>query len=209
MNPLPSTPENLRWAAAELGRGNPVVFPTETVYGIAANARDDEAVARVFSLKRRSDTQPLSVCYQSLEQASEDVFLNDFALLLGKHWLPGPITLLLRRRPESKISHICSAGQETLGIRIPNHPVALELLNLLPFPLTATSANLSGEASPKSATEVANALATNAMAIIDGGRCSVGVESTVLDLAGDVPRILRAGAVEASELMKKMQLKCF
>ncbi|MDR3151536.1 MAG: Sua5/YciO/YrdC/YwlC family protein, partial [Holosporaceae bacterium] len=113
---LSPTRENLQFAADEIARGNPVAFPTETVYGLGGNAYDDAAVARVFSMKKRPQTQPLSVCYQSLERASKDVFINDFALLVAEHFLPGPVTLLLKHRANSKISKLCSAGSETVGI---------------------------------------------------------------------------------------------
>jgi L-threonylcarbamoyladenylate synthase len=200
---LSPTQENLRLAADELINGNLVAFPTETVYGLAGNAYDDTAVARVFSLKKRPQNYPLSVCYRSLEQASVDVFINDFALLVAKHFLPGPITLLLKHRTDSKISKLCSAGTETIGIRIPAHPVALELLSFLSFPLTATSANLSKKTSPKLAEDVADALAVDALTVIDGGCCSIGIESTILDLSGDIPKILRVGAIDKAEIFEK------
>lgn len=230
-NIIQPTSENLDLAVNELIHGNLVAFPTETVYGLGGNAYDDASIAKIFLYKHRPEFNPLSVCYGSLEQASEDVFVTKEALLISKHFLPGPITMLLKRRPNSRLSWLCSAGLETVGIRIPAHPVAQELLARLPFPLAAPSANQSGKISPTSAANVtldplslAKATAalqaqsaspttgseavnwSSIMLVIDGGQCPIGIESTIVDLGSDKPKILRLGAIAEEEVSEKCGL---
>ncbi|MDR3179298.1 MAG: threonylcarbamoyl-AMP synthase [Holosporaceae bacterium] len=197
------TTENIKSAAEQLAEGNMVVFPTETVYGLGGNAYNDTAVAKIFSCKNRPEFNPLSVCYASLELASADVFVNEEASLLAKYFLPGPVTMLLKRKPDARLSWLCSAGLETIGIRIPDHPVAQALLAHLPFPLAAPSANQSGKISPTSAADVADAMETESLCIIDGGSCKIGIESTIVDLSGANPIIVRLGAVGKNEISAK------
>ncbi|GHT96346.1 threonylcarbamoyl-AMP synthase [Alphaproteobacteria bacterium] len=237
-NIVQPTTQNLDLAADGLTHSNLVVFPTETVYGLGGNAYDDASVTKIFAYKNRPEFNPLSVCYGSLEQAAEDVVITEEALLISKHFLPGPITLLLKRRPNSRLSWLCSAGLETIGIRIPAHPIAQELLARLPFPLAAPSANQSGKISPTSATNVtvraaqastfdeaapiskkklayvsegseaenACGATTVTLVVVDGGQCPIGIESTIVDLSGDKPRILRLGAVAEDEISEKCGL---
>ncbi|MDR2682056.1 MAG: threonylcarbamoyl-AMP synthase [Holosporaceae bacterium] len=200
---VPPTTENIQRAAEKLAKGNLVVFPTETVYGLGGNAYDDNAVAQIFSCKNRPEFNPLSVCYGSLKQASADVFIDEKARLLANFFLPGPITLLLKKKPDAKLSWLCSAGLETVGIRVPDHPVAQALLAYLPFPLAAPSANQSGRISPTSAADVVDAMETESLCIIDGGPCKIGIESTILDLTGSSPIIVRLGAIGKDEISAK------
>jgi L-threonylcarbamoyladenylate synthase len=192
--------KNLTRSAEVLCRGGVVAFPTETVYGLGGNAYDDESVLKIFEYKGRPESKPLSVCYPSFEKALDDVELDDRALLLAEKFLPGPLTIVLKRRSNSRISRFCAAGFETIGVRIPANPVALELLSRLPFPLAAPSANKSGEPSPTAAEQVyENMKDSEDLIILDGGSCSVGVESTIVDLTRD--KILRVGAVSAEKII--------
>ncbi|MDR2794422.1 MAG: threonylcarbamoyl-AMP synthase [Holosporaceae bacterium] len=197
------TIENIKSAAQELSNGNLVVFPTETVYGLGGNAYNDTSVAKIFSCKNRPEFNPLSVCYESLERASADIFIDEKAWLLAKCFLPGPVTMLLKRKPTSQLSWLCSVGLDTIGIRIPDHPVAQMLLAHLPFPLAAPSANQSGKISPTSAADVVDAMETESLCIIDGGSCKIGIESTIVDLTGDNPVIVRLGAIGENEITVK------
>ncbi|MDR2107484.1 MAG: threonylcarbamoyl-AMP synthase [Holosporaceae bacterium] len=190
---------NIKYAAEALGRGEAVVFPTETVYGVGVDARNNAAVAGLYDYKGRPKLKPLSVCYRSFEEALEDVESDSKALLLAEKFLPGPVTIIMKRRADSRISLLCSAGTDTVGIRVPSDPVASALLSKLSFPLAAPSANKSGTASPVTAQEASDSLGDDKkLIILDGGRCSLGVESTVVDLPGN--RILRIGAADPKEI---------
>lgn len=198
-------PEEVSLAVECLKKGGLVAFPTDTLYGLGGNAYSSEAVQHVFECKGRDLTKPFSVCYPSLEQAAIDVEINEQVRLLAKEFLPGPLTLILKRRFSSKLCSFCSNAEGGIGIRIPNNQVILDLLQRLDFPLTATSANKSGEVSPKNAEEVQHGLQGYAgdLVIIDGGSCSLGMASTIVDLCGSIPKIIRAGAIDSLKLFEK------
>jgi L-threonylcarbamoyladenylate synthase len=198
------TDGNLVFSARMLASGELVAFPTETVYGLAGNAYNDAAVAKVFVYKNRSEFNPLSVCYRSLEEVGADLVVTDDAVLLSRHFLPGPITILLARKPSSKLSLLCSAGTNVVGVRIPSNRVAMKLLSAVSFPLTAPSANRSAKLSPTTAQMASESLKDNEkLIILDGGQCDVGIESTGVDCSGEKPRIVRPGAISKQQISEK------
>lgn len=186
-------------AAKAIRRGGLVVMPTETVYGLAADATDPEAIARVFALKGRPSDNPLIVHIGStatLDGIVTDV-PDDAWTLVNRFW-PGPLTLVLPRGP--RIPDMVSAGLPSVAVRMPNHPVALALLAESERPLAAPSANRFMALSPTRAEDVAPEIRAGVHAVLDGGPCGIGIESTVLDLTGRIPRLLRPGGVGKGQL---------
>lgn len=181
--------------AAELIRaGRLVAFPTETVYGLGANALDPAAVAEIFAAKGRPATNPLIVHVASVEAARELATIwPEVADRLAERFWPGPLTLVVEKN--ERVPNIVTAGGPTVGVRIPSHPAALALLNAAGVPVAAPSANRSEEVSPTTAQHVANSLGERVDLILDGGPTNVGIESTVLDATEAPPRILRPGMV--------------
>jgi L-threonylcarbamoyladenylate synthase len=195
-------------AATNLLAGNLVAFPTETVYGLGADALNKQAVARVYQVKGRPADHPLIVHLHSMQvmgQWVEDV--PEYAIALGRDFWPGPMTLVFKR--SNLAQDFITGGQDTVGIRIPNHVVALALLeafhNLGGRGIAAPSANRFGHVSPTTAKAVSDELTQYLQSedqVMDGGPCFVGVESTIIDCTGDVPRILRPGAI-TEEMIKE------
>lgn len=200
----------LKEAAQRLLDGHLVVMPTETVYGLAANATDDRAVARIFALKERPSFNPLIVHVESFEKASNLIEMTDLAEKLAKAFWPGPLTLVGRRAPSSDfvISLLCSGGLDTLAVRVPAHPVARKLLSLAGVPLAAPSANPSTKLSPTSAMHVQQGFPeAEDLWILEGGECLQGLESTVVDVTGDIPVILRFGTITAENIEQAVGVK--
>jgi len=187
-------------AAALLRAGGLVAFPTETVYGLGADATSDEAVAGIFAAKDRPQFNPLIVHFTGVEAAAREVAFDERARRVARDFWPGPLTLVLPRRRDSRLSFLCSAGLDSQAVRVPAHPIAQRLLADCGRPLAAPSANASGRISPTEAAHVAASLGARVPLILDGGRCAVGLESTVLDLSGPEAAILRPGAVTARDL---------
>ena len=187
-------------AAAALATGHLVAFPTETVYGLGADATSDAAVARVFEAKGRPIFNPLIAHVPDLASAEKLVAMSGAARQLARRFWPGALTLVLPRRADCPVSFLASAGLDTLAIRVPDHPVALALLRAFGKPVVAPSANPSGGLSPTTAGHVRDALADKVSIVLDGGACRIGIESTVIDLSGDVPALLRPGGVSTEEL---------
>lgn len=185
-------------AAAVLGAGELVAFPTETVYGLGGDARSDMAVARIFEAKGRPRFNPLIVHVPDLDTARQIAVFDAQAERLAAAFWPGPLTLVLPLRPEAGISALVTAGLKTVAIRLPAHPVAQALLRAFGGPLAAPSANPSGKVSPTRAAHVAEGLAGRIAAVLDGGACAVGVESTILALSP--PILLRPGGVPAEAI---------
>lgn len=186
-------------AAAALRRGGLVAFPTETVYGLGANALDADAVAGVFRAKGRPADNPLIVHLadpSDLPRLARAV--PPTAAALAEQWWPGPLTLVLDARPD--VPAITTGGHATVGVRVPDHPVARALIAAAGVPVAAPSANRSGRPSPTSADHVIADLGGALDTIVDGGTCAVGVESTVVDARGDHPIVLREGAVTREDL---------
>ena len=187
-------------AARILRAGGLVAFPTETVYGLGADASNDRAVAAIFEAKGRPSFNPLIVHVAEAEAAAREVAFDDRAWALAAAFWPGPLSLVLPRAPGCRVSLLCSAGLETLAVRVPDHGVGQALLRAVGRPLAAPSANPSGALSPTTAAHVARSLGDAVPLILDGGPCPVGLESTVLDLSGAEPVLLRPGAVTLEAL---------
>jgi L-threonylcarbamoyladenylate synthase len=197
---LPATPEAIATAAAALREGRLVAFPTETVYGLGADATNERAVAAIFVTKGRPRFNPLIVHFADAGAARKAAFFGSRAEKLAQAFWPGALSLVLRRRPGSGIALLASAGLDTLALRVPAHPVAHDLLAACGRPVAAPSANASGKLSPTSAEDVVAALGGRVDVVLDGGRCPVGVESTVLDLTTARPTLLRPGGVTEEAL---------
>jgi L-threonylcarbamoyladenylate synthase len=194
--------------AAQLLRGGRIVaFPTETVYGLGANALDAEAVNRIYAVKRRPATSPLIVHVASIEMAQSLVAAwSEMADRLARRFWPGPLTLVLEKQLENRVEEylvipdIVTAGLPTVGLRMPAHPVALALIRAAAVPLAAPSANRFTELSPTTAEHVRQSLGADVDFILDGGPCQVGIESTVLSLSDQRPVLLRPGGVSRAAL---------
>lgn len=182
-------------AATHLRAGHLVAFGTETVYGLGADATNAQAVARIYEAKGRPSFNPLICHYASATAAFEHVIPTPLALILADKFWPGPLTLVLPRRPACPVSHLAGAGLPTLAVRVPSHPIALTLLELTGLPVAAPSANRSGRVSPTSAAHVLADLNGRIEAVLESGICNVGLESTILDLSGPRPTLLRPGSV--------------
>ncbi len=191
---VPATPDAIRRAAQALARGEIVAFPTETVYGLGANALDARAVAKVFAAKERPRFNPLIVHVQGLAEAGEYGLVNEAARKLTEVFWPGPLTLVLKRRTTCGIADLVNAGLDTIALRAPAHPVARALLAKAALPIAAPSANRSGRISPTAAAHVEAELGDHPAMILDGGPSPFGIESTVVSLVGE-PSLLRPGAV--------------
>lgn len=193
------TDAQIEHAAALLRAGKLVAFPTETVYGLGANALDAVAVARIFEAKGRPNTSPLIVHVSSVELVSTVAAeWPERAQILAERFWPGPLTLVLRKQPA--VPDIVTAGLPAVGIRVPAHPLALELLRRAHIPVAAPSANRFTQLSPTTADHVRRSLGDRVDFILDGGPCTVGIESTVVSLAGESPVLLRPGGVSRSEI---------
>ncbi|BBK38399.1 threonylcarbamoyl-AMP synthase [Allostella sp. ATCC 35155] len=182
-------------AARLLADGRLVAFPTETVYGLGGDATSDRAVAAIFAAKGRPRFNPLIAHVADVAAAERIACLDDRARRLAERFWPGPLTLVLPRRPEGGVSLLATAGLDTVAVRVPAHPVARALLTAFGRPVAGPSANPSGRVSPTSAAHVLEGLGGRVAMILDGGDCRVGVESTVLDLSGRNPALLRPGGL--------------
>lgn len=198
------TPQNVARAAAMLREGRLVAFPTETVYGLGADARNGAAVAAIFEAKGRPHFNPLILHFGEIRFAFREVVPDERAERLAARFWPGPLTLVLPRHPDSRVDLLAGAGLDTLAVRVPGHRLALALLRLAMIPVAAPSANPSGGVSPTTAAHVRDGLENAVDAILDGGPCALGVESTVLDLSGAKwgggPVLLRPGGVPVEEI---------
>lgn len=189
------TPVALARAGQLIGHGGLVAFPTETVYGLGADATSDRAVASIYAAKRRPRRNPLIVHVATAAAARRLARFDRRAEALARQFWPGPLTLVLPRRPGAPISRLASAGLRTIALRVPDNPVALALIRAADRPLAAPSANRSGAVSPTRARHVHLSLGSRVGLVLDGGPCRIGVESTVLDLSGVGIRLLRPGGV--------------
>lgn len=192
---LRPTKTALARAARRLRAGGLVAFPTETVYGLGADATNERAVAAIYAAKSRPRFNPLIIHVTKAAEAARLVRFDRRARALAKAFWPGPLTLVLPRQRDCKVAWLASAGLDTLAIRVPDHKVALALLRAAKRPLAGPSANRSGRISPTSAAHVAGSLGARVDLILDGGPCRVGVESTVVDLSGPRAVLLRPGGV--------------
>ncbi len=187
-------------AADLLRRGELVAFPTETVYGLGADAGSDEAVAKIYAAKQRPSFNPVIVHVADIEQAHDYAMLDGRARDLAAAFWPGPLTLALPRRDGARLSPLVSAGLPSVTIRIPAHDAALQLIRQAGVPVAAPSANKSGRISPTTPKHVAEQFGDEVSLILAAGRCAVGVESTVIDLCEPEATLLRAGGITREEI---------
>lgn len=193
------TGTNIQIAASFLKAGNVVAIPTETVYGLAANAYDPDAVLRIFEIKQRPRFNPLIVHISSIDKLGTVAETAEPVLLqLANYFWPGPLTILVKK--SALISDLVTAGSEFVAVRVPNHPLTLELLNQLDFPLAAPSANEFGKISPTSAKHVEESLGNKINYILDGGNSAVGIESTIIKMEAGKVVILRPGGINTDQI---------
>ena len=197
---------NIKKARNLLNKRECVAIPTETVYGIAGNAYSDTACKKIFRLKKRPMNNPLIIHYYDLKKLKDDCDLNADFLKLYKRFCPGPITFILNQKKKSKISKIANNKKNTLAVRFPKHPVARILLKHLKFPIAAPSANISSRVSAVTSSDVKDDFGKKIKYILEGGRSSVGVESTIIDLRKK-PKILRLGGLEVGTIQKILKKK--
>ncbi len=202
-----ATPAAIAEGGSLLRDGRLVAFPTETVYGLGADATNDRAVAAIFEAKGRPSFNPLIVHVATPGDVEALVTVDDRARAVIARFWPGPLTLVLPRRPDSPVSLLASAGLDTIAVRLPDHAVARAVIAAAGRPIAAPSANRSGAVSPTLAQHVAESLGARVGLILDGGPCRVGVESTVLDLSGADPALLRPGGVPVEALEAALGLR--
>ncbi len=200
VTPMKASRGAIRRAALLLRRGQLVAFPTETVYGLGADATSDRAVAGIYAAKRRPRFNPLIVHVADLQTARRLAVFDSRAERLARRYWPGPLTLVLKRRAGARLSRLLGRGLATVAIRMPDDPVALALIRAAQRPLAAPSANRSGGVSPTRAAHVRASLGGRVAMVLDGGACRVGLESTVVDLSGRAARLLRPGGVSVEQL---------
>lgn len=192
---------DLHFAALKLEAGKLVAVPTETVYGLAGNALNTKAIEEIFNVKNRPHFDPLILHIGNLNQIEQFTsVIPDTFYKLAEAFSPGPITYVLKKNQQ--ISDLVTAGKETVAIRIPAHPMLQDLLSMVDFPLAAPSANPFGYVSPTTAQHVAAQLGDKISYIVDGGPCSIGIESTIIDLSKERPVLLRQGKVTKEEIQK-------
>lgn len=188
-----------------LKKGELVVMPTETVYGLAGDARNEMAIKKIFSVKGRPENHPLIVHIANIETLNEWAqSIPDYALVLAHHFWPGPMTLILKK--QKQVLDQVTGGQDSVGIRIPAHPVAQQLLQAFQGGLAAPSANRFGYLSPTKADHVKQDLGNKVNLILDGGQCGIGIESTIIDCTGNKPQILRPGIISENQILEALNL---
>ena len=197
---LKPTDEAIDAASRALASGGLVAFPTETVYGLGANALDARAVRAIFAAKGRPADNPLIVHVPTIQDVEPLCHPNEAARRLMERFCPGPLTIIMPRRP--CVPDVVTAGLDTVAVRIPSHPVAQRLLRACRLPIAAPSANTSGKPSPTTAQHVYHDMNGKLPIILDGGACQVGLESTVISVAGDIPTVLRPGGVTPEMLLE-------
>ena len=197
---------NIKKSKFFLNRNECIGIPTETVYGLAANAYSDLATSKIFKLKKRPKNNPLIVHYYSLEKLKKDCKINQNFIKLYKKFCPGPITFILKLKSKNKISKNVTNKKKTLAVRFPNHSLTRKLLKELSFPLAAPSANISTKVSAVSKKDVEEEFGNKIKFILDGGSSKIGLESTIVNL-DPKPAILRLGAIEVSKINKVLKNK--
>ena len=197
---------NIKKAKKLLNNDECVAIPTETVYGLAGNGYSDKACKKIFELKKRPKNNPLIVHYYNLKSLKKDCFFNNDFIKLYKKFCPGPITFVLFLKGDSKISKFANNNNKTLAVRFPKHPITRNLLKKLNYPLAAPSANLSSKVSAVNSNDVRDDFGKKIKFILDGGRSSIGLESTIIDLKNK-PKILRLGGLETSLIQKVLNKK--
>ena len=189
---MKSIQSNLKKAKKYLDKNQCVAVPTETVYGLAGNAYSDLSVKKIFRLKKRPMNNPLIVHYSDFKKVKEDCYINDNFIKLYKKFSPGPITFILKLKKNSKISKFVTNKQQSLAVRFPRHPLFKKLLKSLPYPLAAPSANISTKLSSVQPSDVIEEFGSKIKYVLNGGKCQIGVESTIINLLSK-PTLLRYG----------------
>lgn len=202
VNPLNPEPEVIGEAAQLVLGGHLIVYPTDTVYGLGANPLSEEAVVKAFNAKKR-EPKPMPVLVSSVEAAERIVTITEAARKLINSFWPGALTIILPKKPS--VPNVITAGREGLGVRMPNHPVALSLAKACGGLILGTSANISGRPPPVVVEEALKELGESVSLALDAGRCRLGVPSTVVDLTSGQPLIVREGAVKAEAVYKALK----
>ena len=197
---------NLKKAKKNIENNDVIGLPTETVYGLAGNAFSKKSITKIFNLKKRPAINPLIIHFKNFNAIKNEVITNKNFVNLYKAFCPGPITFILKKKINSNISTIATAGKKTVAIRIPKHKVARKLLNILRVPLAAPSANISSKLSPTSAKDVVDEFGKKIKFILDGGQSKIGLESTIVDLT-NTPSILRQGVITQKNIEKILKRK--
>ena len=203
---MKSIQSNLKKAKKYLDKNHCVAVPTETVYGLAGNAYSDLSVKKIFRLKKRPMNNPLIVHYSDFKKVKEDCYINDNFIKLYKKFSPGPITFILKLKKNSKISKFVTNKQQSLAVRFPRHPLFKKLLKSLPYPLAAPSANISTKLSSVQPSDVIEEFGSKIKYVLNGGKCQIGVESTIINLLSK-PTLLRYGGLDVSKIEKILKEK--
>ena len=203
---MKSNHSNIKKAKKYLNKNYCIGVPTETVYGLAANAYMNSAVKKVFNLKKRPRNNPLIVHYLNIDSLKKDCLINDNFIKLYKKFSPGPITYILQLRKDSKISKYVTNNKKSLAVRFPKHTIFKNLLKQLDYPLAAPSANITTKVSAVKASDVKEEFGNKIKYILDGGKCSIGIESTIINLIGK-PTILRLGSLDISKIENALRFK--
>ena len=207
---MKSIQSNIKKAKNYLDKNHCVAVPTETVYGLAGNAYSNMSVKKIFNLKKRPRNNPLIVHYLDVNKLKDDCHIDDNFIKLYNHFSPGPITFILKLKKDSKISKFVTNKQTSLAVRFPKHPLFRKLLKVLDYPLAAPSANISTRLSSVKASDVIEEFGSKIKYVLDGGRCQIGLESTIINLLSK-PTILRFGGLDISKieniLKKKVLIK--
>ena len=198
---MKSIQSNIKKAKKYLDKNDCIAVPTETVYGLAGNAYSDIAVKKIFKLKKRPANNPLIVHYYDINKLKQDCHINDNFIKLFNKFSPGPITFILKLKKDSKISNFVTNKQKTLAVRFPKHLLFRKLLKNLDYPLAAPSANISTKLSSVQASDVIEEFGSKIKYILNGGKCQIGVESTIINLTAK-PTILRFGGLDISKIEK-------
>ena len=203
---MKSIQSNIKKAKNYLDKNHCVAVPTETVYGLAGNAYSDIAVNKIFVLKKRPNNNPLIVHYSDINKLKDDCHINDNFIKLYNKFSPGPITFILKLKKGSKISKFVTNKQTSLAVRFPKHPLFRKLLKVLNYPLAAPSANISTRLSSVKVSDVVEEFGSKIKYVLDGGRCQIGLESTIINLLSK-PTILRFGGLDISKIEKTLKKK--
>ena len=203
---MKSNQSNIKKAKKYLDKNHCIGVPTETVYGLAANAYADSAVKEIFNLKKRPKNNPLIVHYLDIDSLKNDCLISIDFIKLYKKFSPGPITYILKLKKNSKISKIVTNGGKNLAVRFPSHKLFKKLLEQLDYPLAAPSANVTTKISAVEASDVKEVFGNKSKYILDGGKSSIGIESTIINLIGR-PTILRLGGLDISKIKKTLGFK--
>ena len=203
---MKSIQSNIKKAIQYLDKNHCIAVPTETVYGLAGNAYSDISVKKIFRLKKRPTNNPLIVHYSDINKLKIDCHINDNFIKLYKELSPGPITFILKLKKDSKISKLVTNNQKTLAVRFPKHPLFKKLLKNLSYPLAAPSANISTRLSSVQASDVIEEFGSKIRYVLDGGKCQIGIESTIINLLNK-PTILRFGGLDISKINKILKKK--